>query len=286
MHPVHTHSLSQFQHENLLSTRSVGASKPLWFVSRILRSEVAIVKSVLRLSQATSLLSQHALTLIYIYIYIFLLRYACEYHRCYANKIPAEQHVQRWVLFISSNGQIFLFVISLQPSVMSCPSEGDPGWLSISPGSSKGAKTDAEGKNAEGDLNGGMVSTVLAQLTFLQVGVWDSAVDLTALTVGVENVPPAGGCNEVAAWAYTSFTRRVVSGAIADARMMATILKVVVRITKALKHKKVGSWHLSNLEEDMFRWRRGMNPHPPLRSVRRPLQWCVSIGLSKLCLTG
>ena len=66
MHPVHTHSLSQFQHENLLSTRSVWASKPLWFVSRILRSEVAIVKSALRLSQAMSLLSQHALTLIYI----------------------------------------------------------------------------------------------------------------------------------------------------------------------------------------------------------------------------
>ena len=43
------------------------------------------------------------------------------------------------------------------------------------------------------------MSTVLAQLTFLQVGVWDSAVDLTALTMGVENVPPAEGCNEVAA---------------------------------------------------------------------------------------
>ena len=36
-----------------------------------------------------------------------------------------------------------------------------------------------------------------------------------------------------------AFTRRVVSGAIADARMMATILKVVARITKALKHKKL-----------------------------------------------
>jgi len=49
-----------------------------------------------------------------------------------------------------------------------------------------------------------------------------------------------------------SFTRRVVSGAIADVRMMATILKVVVRITKAFKHEKVGSPHMPNLE-DMFR---------------------------------
>jgi len=49
-----------------------------------------------------------------------------------------------------------------------------------------------------------------------------------------------------------SFTRRLVSGAIADARMMATILKVAVRITKAFKHEKVGSPHMSNLE-DMFR---------------------------------
>ena len=36
-----------------------------------------------------------------------------------------------------------------------------------------------------------------------------------------------------------SFTRRVVSGAIADVRMMATILKVAVRITKAFKHEKL-----------------------------------------------
>ena len=36
-----------------------------------------------------------------------------------------------------------------------------------------------------------------------------------------------------------SFTRRVISGAIADARMMATILKVVVRITQAFKHEKL-----------------------------------------------
>ena len=57
-------------------------------------------------------------------------------------------------------------------------------------------------------LNAGLVSTVLAQLTFLQVsssGVWGSAVDLTALTMlsfklmgGVENGPPEG-CNEAAA---------------------------------------------------------------------------------------
>ena len=31
----------------------------------------------------------------------------------------------------------------------------------------------------------------------------------------------------------------MISGAIADARMMATILKVVVRITKAFKHEKL-----------------------------------------------
>ena len=70
MHLVRTHSLSQFQHENLLSTRSVWASKALWFVSRILRSEVAIVKSALRLSQAMLLLSQHAFTIIYILLWI------------------------------------------------------------------------------------------------------------------------------------------------------------------------------------------------------------------------
>ena len=197
----------------------------------------------------------------------------CEYHRCYANKIPAEQHVQTWVLFIFSDGQIFLFVISLQPSVMSCTSEGDPGWLSISHGSSKGAKVDAEGKNAEGVEWGiGVHSSCSADFS--------SSVAYFQTVGRCSNCAVGGRIQRSGGLSRASVARRVVSGAIADARMMATILKEVVRITKALKHKKVGSWHLSNLEEDMFRWRREMSPHPPLQSVRRPLQWCVSIGLS------
>ena len=187
-----------------------------------------------------------------------------------------------------------MFVISLQPSLMSCPAEGGPGWLSISPASSKGAKTDAEGKNAEGGLNGGLVSTVLAHLTFLQVsssGVWGSAVDLTALTMpsfklmgGVENVPLAEGCNEAAAWAV----RRLLDVWFLGPLLMWGWWRPFWRWRFASqRHSNTKSWLSTHVKSwRHVPWRREMNPHPPLRSARRPLQWCVSIGLSKLCLTG
>ena len=93
---------------------------------------------------------------------------------------------------------------------------------------------------------------------FSSSGVWGSAVDLTALTMpsfklmgGVENVPP-GGCNEAAAWAVRRLLDVWFLGPLPMQGWWQPFWRLWYASQRRSNTKKVGSPHLSNLE-DMFR---------------------------------